>query len=283
MVAGVLAAFGFAGGVLIDKFELSKRHLPLGTYLTLLFLLLAFLSGVFLVIVPGQMVIPTHGYSVSMIGAFVTMIALAIGWNIFYYRGLKKEKVQEFDLILMTEPLVTIMLASAFFPAERKVTILMAALLAALALMFAHMHHRRLTIDTYARGLLIAVLLMSLEVLVIRTLLRSFTPGMLYFLRTTLLFVTFYFLYKPRFRSIKLADFGIVFVTALFGVLQMLARFFGYSTGGVVVTTLFLLLGPVLVEAASLAVLHESLKPKTGFAFAVIFACVAYVSTLGIL
>ncbi len=277
MLAGLLASLGFAGGVLIDKFELSKRHIKLSLYLPLLFLFLCALTGILLLVLPIEL-FPAEALESTYLWAFLLMLALAFGWNVFYYRALAKETVQEFDLLLLTEPLVTIVLASVFFSGERHPIVLILALIAAICLIFTHMHRRKVRFDTYARGLMLSILLMSLEVLVIRVLLEVYHPISLYFIRTLLIFLGYALAYKPQFSSMKLRDVGGIFLTALFGVLQMVSRFFGYRDGGVVITTLILLLGPLIVEIISLSILKEKLNYKSGLAFAVIFLCVLYAS-----
>ncbi len=280
MLAGILASLGYAGGVLIDKYELSRRHFPLSTYLPLLFAMLAFVTGVIMVAVPSTISFTSSAGNGRYVLAFLVMIALATAWNIFYYRGLKRETVQEFDLILLVEPLATVALASIFFVQERNAIRLLLALIAAIMLLVAHMRRRRLMLDSFARGLLIAVFLMSLEVLVIRILLDVYSPVLLYFLRTLALSAVFFLIYRPPLQHLRKADLAIILVVALFGVLQMVARFFGYAAGGVVLTTLLLLLGPVLVESVSLFFLKERMTHKTALAFMVILLCVYYASVI---
>ncbi len=280
MLAGVLASLGYAGGVLIDKYELSKRHFPLRLYLPLLFAMLAFVTGVIMVLKPSTISISEDAGQGSYVVAFIAMIALATTWNIYYYRGLKRETVQQFDLILLIEPLATVAMASIFFVQERNAVRLLLALIAAIMLIIAHVRRSRVVFNTFARGLLIAVFLISLEVLVIRVLLDVYSPVLLYFLRTLALTVAFLGIYRPSFKHLSLADFSITFVVALFGVLQMVSRFFGYAFGGVVLTTLLLLLGPVIVESISLFFLKERMTHKTALAFMVIILCVYYASII---
>ncbi len=278
MLSGLLASLGFAGGVLIDKFELSKRRMPMRQFLPTLFVTLAVFTGLVIVMIPSTFHIGVAALSLRYLFAFAAMILLAFGWNIYYYIGLAKEAVAEFDLILLTEPLVTIVLASIFFVNERNPIILILALIAALALIIAHLRHRKIRLDHAASGLLISVLLMSLEVLVIRILLDAYSPVALYFMRVTVLAVIFCIKFKPRISMSALPDMRVVAVSGAFGALQMLARYVGYSSAGIVVTTLALLLGPVLVEMISVLILREKVTLKSATAFLVILLSVAYAS-----
>lgn len=280
MLAGVIAAFGFAIGVLIDKFALSRRRIAIRELVPALFLLLALLTALAVSVVPDHRFLYAAMFSPSNITAFLVMVALAVTWNILYFRALAKETVQEFDLILMLEPLATIFLASVFLQAERNWVIIAISFVAALALVYAHLKRQHIVFDTYARGLILAVILMGLEVLVLSLLLRTYTPLTLYFWRTLAVFLATTALYRPRFSRLKAGDLGIVLITAVFGVIQMVARYYGYAGSGVILTTLALLLGPLMVEIASVLLLKEKIKPKSTLAFAVILLCVVYANML---
>ncbi len=275
MLYGILAAIGFAGGVLVDKFELSKRRISIPTYIPMFFLLIAFFMAI-IQLVSRVPLFPAQAFNPSYIIAFLLMVALAVAWNIFYYRSLAKESVQEFDLILLTEPLITIALASFFFSSERHFTVLLAGLFAALVLVITHMHRRKVRFNAYAKELMVAIVLMSLEVLVIKELLVIYHPISLYFLRTVCIAVVTAWIYKPKLNRIKTLDIVAMSGTALFGILQMVSRFYGYANGGVVLTTIVLLLGPVLVEISSVTILKEKITLKTSLAFVLIILCIVY-------
>src|SRR6185369_2948742 len=68
----------------------------------------------------------------------ILMILLAIMWNIFYYQGLKKEKIIEFEMILLLTPLATVLMAALFFPEEFNPPVFWASLIASLALILSH-------------------------------------------------------------------------------------------------------------------------------------------------
>jgi len=281
MVSGLLAVLGFAGGVLTSKFELSKRKVPISVHAPLLFLLLCFVTGMIMIATGQKVMLPDVVFGPSYIIAFIIMICVAVAWNVFYYQALSKENIQEFDLIIVTEPLVTIALAGVYLSSERNPTVLLLALIAAIALIFAHMRHHKVRIDRYAKELIVAVFLMGVEVLIIKYLLGAFSPISLYFWRTLFVFGALYAMYRPDFKKVALRDFTIIFIDALFGVLQMVARYYGYNIGGVVVTTLALLLGPVIVEVYSLSVMKEKVSSKSVLAFVVVCLCVLISIFLG--
>lgn len=274
MISGLLAALGFVGVVLLSKYELAKRKMPISIFAPMAFLAICFLTGILMLATGQKMILDGAVFSFNYVIAFILLIVIAVLWNIFYFQSLLKEKIQEFDLIIMTEPLITIALAGILFSSERNATVFLLALIAAIALIFAHMHHHKLRIDHYAKELIIAVVLMSIEVMFIRYLLNIFSPITLYFWRTLFVFGVMYAIYRPDFGKVKLKDFAVVSLVGVFAILEMVSRYVGYDNGGIVITTLALLLGPVVVEIVSIYYLKEKASYKSIFAFAVVCICV---------
>jgi len=100
-----IATLSQVGGVLIDKIVLTRRQVSLRVFVPLLFLFLFLFS---MVLFPFLGTISSQIFSPYYIVIFILMIATAIVWNIFYYRGLQQEKMNEFELIIMFQPLFTI-------------------------------------------------------------------------------------------------------------------------------------------------------------------------------
>lgn len=282
MISGFIAVVGFAGEVLLNKYELSRRRLPISIFLPASFLLLCFMTGVIMMVFKDASTVSPLALTWPYILAFAAMVILACVWNVMYCQALSKETIQEFDLIIMTEPLVTIALAGLLFNAERNAIVFLLALIAAIVLILAHVRRKRLKFTHYAKELIIAIFMMSLEVVIIRQLLSVYSPISLYFWRTFAVFAIFFWLFRPDFTKIKITDFGALGLVGAFGVMQMIARFYGYEIGGVVLTTLILLLGPVLVELVSIMLLREKVSLRIAAAFVVILVCIGYAGLAGI-
>jgi drug/metabolite transporter (DMT)-like permease len=207
---------------------------------------------------------------------YAMMIIVAFLWNILYYRDVKAEEVNEFELILMLNPLVVILLATLFFQSERNIQIVGASLLASLALIAAHVKREHIRFSKASIGLIFCVLLMSFETILHRYLLDIFSPASLYFSRTVILFIIFALLYRPNPKNIGWAGVGLIAFTGIEGAIQFIARFYGYKDAGVVITTLMLTIAPILVYFAAYAYFREKISKKMIIAGIVILACIIW-------
>lgn len=275
MLETIIASFGYAGGVVADKFVLSRYRVPVMRFVPLLFIWLAAITGVFL----------TRWGSVQFdlffewkyIAVFVLMIAVAVTWNIFYYQGIQKEDLHEFELIMLLSPLATIIFAEIFLPSERNASVLIAGVIASVALIATRFRKHHVRIGKTAWKTMLAMLLMSFESILIKYLLGAFSPVSLYFVRTLVIAVVFLILYKPKLLAMPQGAYALTILSAIFGVVQMVLKFYGFSSLGVIETTMILVLGPFLVYIASAAFFKEHLFKRDVFAAMVVIGCILYV------
>ncbi len=207
---------------------------------------------------------------------FLLMIGTAIVWNIFYYKGAQEEKVHEFELIIMFQPLLTILLAAMFVEKNTNIHMLIAALLASLALIISHIRKKHFEISAAGWGLIIAVVFMSIEIILQKILLEVLSPAALYFVRTGIIFIFFMFFYGPQIRQVASTNALLILSTSALGVVQMITKFYGFKSYGVIYTSLILILSPILVYIISTILLHERLKARTIISGAVILGCIIY-------
>lgn len=268
-----IAAIAQAGGIIIDKITLTRRQVSLHVFVPILFLFL-FLSTALLA--PALARILPEFFQAKYLLLFGMMLVFAVIWNIFYYRGAQLEKVHEFELIIMFQPLLTVLLASIFLRGEQNWQIILAAAIASIALIVSHLNQRHFEFSDGKWSLILAVVFMSAEIILIKLLLAVFSPVALYAVRTGILFLFFYFYYHPQLN--KVADTNVYFIlsTALLGTLQMVTKFYGFERFGVIYTSLILIISPFLVYIISTIFLHEKLKPRTIFAAIVILICIIY-------
>ncbi len=271
MISPLIASLAQASGVLVDKIALSRRKVPLKKFIPLLFVLLTLFT---LIALPWDNQIAPEVFSWPVGGYFILMIALAFVWNILYYRSIQVDSVQEFEPILMLSPLLVIVLAPIFFPEERQLLILIIALIAGLILVFSHLKKGHIVFKKSSLGLIFCVILMSLEVLVIKKLLFSFSPIALYLVRCSILFLIFSFYFRADFLRIHPTSLWQVALSSFLGVIQMLARFYGYQGAGIVFTTLVLVIAPVLVYIFGFFILKEKISYRKLVGGIVIFVCV---------
>ena len=276
MLEAFIASLGYAGGVIADKFILSKYRVPLMRFVPLLFIWLAIITAVFLPkwgAAHYQIFISNWRY----IAIFVLMIAVAVIWNIFYYQGVQKEDLHEFELIMLLSPLATIMFAEIFLPAERNVSVVIPGLIASLALIATRFRSHHLRIGGTTWMTIIAMILFSFESILIKTLLSVFSPATLYFYRTAVIAVVFLIMYRPKIFTMPKTAYALTIISAIFGVVQMVLKFYGFANLGVVETTMILVLGPFLVYTASSIFFKEHIYKRDVFAGIVVVLCILYV------
>lgn len=275
MIEVIIASLGYAGGVVADKFVLSKYRVPVMRFVPLLFIWLAAITAVFLTRwgnVRYDLI-----FEWKYIAVFALMIVVAVTWNIFYYQGIQKEDLHEFELIMLLSPLATILFAEIFIPSERNVSILIAAVVASGALIATRFRKHHVHVGKIAWKTMLAMLLMSFESILIKYLLDVFSPVTLYFVRTIVIAVVFLVLYKPKLFAMTQGAYALTILSAIFGVVQMVLKFYGFASLGVMETTMILVLGPFLVYIASAAFFKEHLYKRDVFAAAVVISCILYV------
>lgn len=274
MLTGIIAAITQAFGVTLDKVVLSYRKIPVKDFIPIVFLFLSLFTLPLLFFRGGM---DWQGFLTwKYILLYLAMIAVAIVWNILYYHGVRSERVQEFELILMLNPLIVILLANFFFPAERNLQILVAGIVASLALIFAHLKREHLVFSRTALWLIVCVILMSVETIMHRALLNLISPASLYFSRTLLLLIFFVLFYRPKISGLNKISIGLIALNGLLGAAQFIARFYGYRDAGVIITTLILTIAPVLVYLGAYLYFKEKVNKKMIAAGAVIIFCIIW-------
>lgn len=259
---------------MIDKIALSKNRIPLKGFEVFLFLFLCFFTAIF---VPFLGKINYQlAFNPTYLVVFLVMVATAISWNIFYYKGLQKENLNEFELIITLTPLITTFLAGLFLAEERNWAVIQASVVASLALILAHIRKRHLVFSQYSLGLIICVFLFSLEMIFQKILLRAYSPVSLYFFRTMIVFIFFLIIYRSKISDISLKNYGLIIVSAVTGATQMVLKFYGFDVFGVVYTTLILTLAPILVYFASFFIFKEKLSLRKMAAAVVILGCIVW-------
>lgn len=274
MLPGLIATLAQTLGITVDKIGLSKKRIPIKVFIPVLFFFLALFTLPLICWLGGidwnQLFTPKYLF------LYIVMIILAFGWNILYYVGIKAEQVQEFELILMLNPLLVILLATMFFKEERDLQVLLASFIAAMALIFAHVRREHLQFSKGAIYLLGCVVIMSIETIFHRFLLEIFSPASLYFSRTLILFIIFVLFYHPKVSRIKSKAIFLVAATSLLGVIQFVARFYGYRDFGVIITTLMLTIAPILVYFVAYTYFKERVRKRMIISGLIILAAIIW-------
>lgn len=251
--------------------------MELHVYIPVLFLFLFLLTGI---LMPFLGRIDLAIFWPYYLIIFLLMIATAIVWNIFYYKGAQEEKVHEFELIVMFQPLLTILLAAMFIEKNTNVHMLIAALVASVALIISHIRKKHFELSVAGWGLILAVVFMSIEIILQKIMLNVLSPVALYFIRTGIVFIFFMLFYRPQIRQVAGTNALLIVATSALGVVQMVTKFYGFESYGVIYTSLILILSPILVYIISTIALHERLKTRTIISGLVILGSIIYATLL---
>ena len=136
MLTALISAVASAFGLVVDKVGLSRRHIPLGIYVPVLFVLL-FAFTVILLPFGGYVNWDVVFYP-NILFYVLLMVVIAIAWNVLFYQSIQKDSVHEHELIVMTAPLLTILLAAMFFPEDFDLRVFILALVASVEIGRAH-------------------------------------------------------------------------------------------------------------------------------------------------
>lgn len=269
----LLAAFNEAFGIVVDKLVLTKGKVPVVIFTVVQFFFLSTLSALTL---PFLGRIDPTAFSLVNLGLLLIMISLAVTWNLMYYQSIQAESVERLEVVLLTYPLITIGISAIIFVQERHIQTLIAALIASLALIVAHLDHRKIRFDRYELVLILAVILMAVEAVIIKLLVQIWSPAALYTVRTLAVFLVVLAATRPTVRGIKLSTMVLIFITGAAGVIYKIIQFTGFERFGIVYTTLILILSPVFVLLLDRIILHGKIHLKQIIAMVVIVVAVAW-------
>lgn len=276
MLNALIASIGYAGGILADKVVLCRKRVPLLRFIPLLFVFIALFTATLLfrwghvewsLLISSKYLLLTFG-----------MIIVAVTWNIYYYRGLQQEDIHEFELIMLLSPLATIIFAEIFIPSERNWQTFVAGLIASAALIATRFRHHHVKISRVAWQSMLAMVLMSLESIFIKEILQAMSPVALYFMRTLIIAAVFVIVYRPKLFDMPKSALFLTALSAVFGVIQMVLKFYGFESLGVIETTMILVMGPFIVYFLSMFMFKEKVFKRDLLAFGVLIACILFVT-----
>jgi len=207
----------------------------------------------------------------------VALAVLAANHNLLYYYSLEYEQLSEVEPFLLLNPLVAIMIASVFYPAERSWHIYAAAAIAGAVLCWSHMRRHRIKLDAHLWALVGFSVLYGLEAVVVKHLLAVYSPLALYLIRGVFVAIFLGILEKGKIQKISLKEVPYFLLVGLGAVAASVALYLAYQTVGISLTIFILLLSPVLVYFLSAWYLREKLKWKNLVSSAVIIGLVVWI------
>lgn len=278
MIYALIGAIISAITLILQKYILSYLKVNYKTFNVLVFIFLFLFTAV---LFPKFGWIKPEALSFYYLLFGILMVITATFWNILLSQALQKEHLVEFELIQMLQPLLTIFLGSLIFTSERSMYILPVAFIGSLALIIAHIRRDHIYFDKYAKYLLLAVVLMSIEMIFIKILLNVYSPVALYMVRTFFVAIVSWVVLRPSFKGLDGKRISIMAGTSALAVAQMVLIYTAIELRGLVFTTLILILTPILVYVLSVIFFREKLKTMTVISAVVIVFCIVYATLSG--
>jgi drug/metabolite transporter (DMT)-like permease len=276
----ILGALALATGTLVERIVLMKESIKTKQYQALQFLAITIIMIPFLFFfwkLSPKVFLPKN----LLILLGVVILSLAANW--FTFTSMKWQKLSNLEPAKMTEPLFVILLVLLFSyiisPTiyERNFTALVPAVIAGLALIFSHIEKKHFTFGKYFVFALIGSFFFASELVLSKLILDMYSPMTFYFARSALVFIGTLIIFRPKMmdgldKTTKIQ----VIVTAAIWVAYRIILYYGYTSIGIIETTLMVMLGPVFIYLFAWKFLKEKLTWRNIIASIIIIGCVLY-------
>ena len=268
-----------ASGTILQKIVLKRKHIGIKFYQAAEFLAIVVTM---LPLLYFFWRIDSQAFDMKNLFIFFLVIVFSIAANLFTYYSMKWEKVSNIEPAKILEPLFVIILAiffsyivdSGLF--DRKLNIIIPALIAGAALVFSHIEKHHLRFNKYFIAAVLGSFFFALELVVSRLILDYYSPITFYFLRCASIFVISIVAFRPKLTKTKTKIKFQIMITGILWVAFRVIVYYGYINLGVIFTTLMVMLGPVFIYLFAYLFLKEKLKPKNLIAALIIIGSVIY-------
>lgn len=271
MLSAFIAAISNAGEVIQSKRVLKDYNMPAKTLLSLGSTLIFFVMC-FLFVFWGSVDVVSLNSTYFLL--FGGVILVGFIYNYLFYYSLKRGELCDVEPVAMLAPLATMLLAIIVYPDERNLYILIPAIVASFVLAYSRIERYHFKINKYSLAMLGFVLLFAVEANLVKPLLEVFSPVALYTIRIGILSAMFLLLTKPNLKKVKKDSFWQVLLIALIVAVEYSAFYYAISSVGIVVTSLIMLLAPVLILISSRFLFKEKMTIKKAISSAIILACI---------
>jgi drug/metabolite transporter (DMT)-like permease len=274
----IVGAVANAFSIIWERIVLVKKKVDIKSFQVAAFLAVTLL---FLPFIYFFFKIHPEAFTTINIVLFLCVILFSVIANIAFCYSIKGERVSSLEPALALEPLFTVILAviASFFFAElfeRKIHIIIPAVIAGVALVLSHIKRHHLNFDKYFIAAILASFFFAMELIFSNFILDYYTPLTFYFLRCLGIFAVSLAVFRPKFsginNKIKLEIFGIAFLWIVYRVII----YYGYLNLGIVFTTLIVMLSPIFIYFLAWIVLKEKIRWQDVVTALVVVACVVY-------
>lgn len=265
----LFAAILQAGSITLDKVVLSIRRVNFKTYTGVSFPLIFLITLVlFLIFRPPLSLDLLAG---NLWWLLLVLIVMTILTNLIFYRALDDDKLGEIQTLNLLQAIPIIIFASIFFTDERNYSVIIPALIAALAVIWSHWEHHHFKIAKHTLPLLIWSLSTApIGASISKILLTSWNPISLELVRSGAVALILGPLFVKYAQKISLKAFLLLVATNILTSVALILFYFSYQRSGIVYTMLVFSFQPLLVYLASVFFIKEPIHWKKATAFAIV-------------
>lgn len=278
MYIPILGAIALASGTILEKIVLKQKQMNIKLYQTAMFLAAVLLMAPFIYFFWKMDI---QAFELKNILIFCAVIITSIIANLFIFYSLKWEKISKLEPARILEPLFVILLAIlfSFFAEElyeRNLKVIVPALIAAGAIVFSHVEKRHLKFNKYFLAAVIGSFFFAFELIISKLILDFYSPITFYFLRCSAIFLISLSIFRPKLQSLGKKSIRLIFITGATWTIYRIVVYWGYTTLGIISTTLMIMLGPIFIYIFARIFLKEKIRWRNIVASIIIIACVLY-------
>ena len=270
----ILAAVLQASSFTLDKIILSVRHVGHRAYVGISFPLIFLITlAIFAIVRPPL----SFDLFAGGLGWLITAsVAMTIATNLFFYRALDADALGEIQTLELLPAIPVILFSGVIFTDERRLAILIPALVAAMVIVWAHWERRHVRIAKRTLPFLLwALAVAPIGAAISKTLLSVWNPISLELVRSGAVAAVLAPFYSRWSRGIPLQAFRLLLLTNVLTTIAWILFYFSYQRSGIIYTLLLFSIQPVLVYFASAVLLRERLQGKKVVAFGVVLVSIA--------
>jgi len=226
----ILGAIALASGTIFQRKILKNKNISVKKYFVMEFL------AIVLVMLPFIYFfwrVDSEALQLKNIFLFSLVIIASIIANIFTFKSMKWEKINNLEPAKVLEPLFVILLAiifSFFFSGfDRNLKIIIPAILSVAALVFSHIKKHHLNFNKYFIFAIIGSLFFALELVISKLILKFYDPITFYFLRCFFVLIIGLAIFQPSLKGINTkTKFHMLIIGAIWAIFRVIT-YWGYD------------------------------------------------------
>ena len=272
MVFQALLASIFSGAeILIIKSGFARMKLHSEHFATLYFL-----ANV-LVMVPFSFFFFNPDIEMLKLSNLVLLAGLVICatiYNLSNFKGYKYVTVQKAEPIMLSSWIFSIIFAFLFYPEERDIINIILAAIAFIALFFSFSSSYKVILDKGSSFLLIGSVFVGLHSLFVKELVGLYGAFPLYFIRAVFVLLILLPILRPPKALFKPRSMIYFIGFSVLVVIENIFLYWSYDVNGIILTSLFMTLAPIVGLWGSIIFLKEKLHIKNVLITLIIISCI---------